>query len=162
MRIVAQHLEAQARKCQDPSEIDLFGRSAFNRYYYATFWIVRECLKTIDEAWAEPGHSQAPEILRGQVQRRIRKQLQTNVLPPGETAKLRSRANNSISALASLLDEARLVRTRADYKPEATATMSEGTILMAGVTSGEAARWLKLADTHTANIIDVCRKLGII
>jgi hypothetical protein len=162
MRRVAKYLEEKSISCKESDEIDVFGRSAFSRYYYATFWVVRSTLGAIDPKWAEPAHSVIPDILRGAVKKKITVQLKAGLLPHSQSAELRARANGSVSSLASLLEKAYLLRVTADYKPELTAIKSGGIITFGEMKISEAANWPKLADTHTGNLLDVCRKLGII
>ena len=61
LRSVAEHLSTHAKVLgSGDAEADAFGRSAFNRHYYATFLTVRELLVAIDIAWAKTPHAEIP------------------------------------------------------------------------------------------------------
>jgi hypothetical protein len=74
MRIVGDHLAEVAAKSGDATHFDLFGRSAFNRYYYSAFLSVRTALRTIDSRWATPSHQAVPAVLKGDVLARLKRQ----------------------------------------------------------------------------------------
>jgi hypothetical protein len=60
MHQVAEHLSLQAR-AMTGNDADAFGRSAFNRYYYATYLSVRELLASLDSSWETQRHSAIPD-----------------------------------------------------------------------------------------------------
>ena len=79
MELVGRHLEEQAeRRASMPVEFDLFGRSAFNRYYYATFLLARAMMRNFNPNWQGP-HKGFPDELIGSTGKVLR------------TAKLRAR-----------------------------------------------------------------------
>lgn len=77
MKIVGEKLSDWAVAEKDDGHVDLFGRSAFNRYYYSTFLITRELLRSLDPKWGTAAHKNIPEILRDS----LKKKLSTSWLP---------------------------------------------------------------------------------
>ena len=77
MEVVALFLQKEAikrvAKRAAPDECDLFGRSAYNRYYYATFLCVRNVLAKLDDSWAALPHKDYPALLKGTIKDKIRK-----------------------------------------------------------------------------------------
>ena len=57
MKIVGEQLESWALDRKVETERDLFGRSAFNRYYYAVFLLTREMLGEFKASWKKTMHA---------------------------------------------------------------------------------------------------------
>lgn len=117
MEIVAQHLQREAFARQTPHERDLFGRSAFNRYYYATFLDVKVRLAKLRPEWGgRIAHRDVPEALRGAVVRELacgrRRAEKADDL---EVVYLCQNAKHAARSLAQLMDESRETRVAADY-----------------------------------------------
>lgn len=85
MQIVAQQLEFWAKEKDKETERDLFGRSAFNRYYYAAFLVTREMLGALRPTWRHTAHAAIPELLEAGLKKRLIGQIR------------RSRAKNLIT-----------------------------------------------------------------
>lgn len=158
---VAQYLTERALATTLEDETNLFGRSAFNRFYYATFLTVRETLVTIDPSWAEPTHKQVPEILRGALVKRIKNQLNKGLLEPRETEQVKSLAMKYASDLANTLQTAYLIRIQADYKPEQRATRKGGSIHLYGLKTGDAAGWHQDAVRFSTALLNIAKKVGL-
>jgi len=111
MKIVGDHLAEVAQQSGDGSRVDLFGRSAHNRYYYSAFLSVRHALKTIDDKWATPTHQAVPEVLRGQVLNRLNRSIKSAVtsglISRAEGNDMQRRAANAACELSNLLASAR-------------------------------------------------------
>lgn len=120
MENVALFLQNKANSCTPESrDFDLFGRSAFNRYYYAAFLEVRSMLRDLNETWAEIPHADIPKLLTGQVRTTIkRKQRWATRLGETEAVQICIRGATSAHELAALMGEAYAVRVTADYYPE--------------------------------------------
>lgn len=162
MEIVAKHLEIEALRRTLADEIDLFGRTAFNRYYYATFWIVRNAVAQIDSKWSEPSHGDLPDLLEGKFIKRFRAELKKAEALGTPTLKLKIRANASASSLAALMRSAYYLRVQADYKPDAHAIQDGGVIVLKDTKSSIAANWPRRAETLTADLLDVARQISLI
>lgn len=120
MKTVARHLQEEAiRRTNNHDERDTFGRSAFNRYYYATFLNVKNALGSFKSDWNTIGHSKVPEVLRGKVNRELTagrsRALKTN---DHDTVAACSRAVTAANQLADLMEAAYATRVAADYQPE--------------------------------------------
>jgi len=120
METVALFLQAKAMTYTPGSrEFDIFGRSSFNRYYYAVYLEVRSMLGTINETWATAQHAKIPELLTGQVLKTIkRRRKRADRLDDNEASLICSRAAAAANDLADLMKEAYAVRVAADYSPD--------------------------------------------
>lgn len=128
MESVALHLKSEATRRTDIYEKDAFGRSAFNRYYYAAYLLVKESFAKLREEWAgDLPHAQIPEMLRGNVKNTLTKgKRRARRTEDHDTFNLCERAISAAMGLAHLMDEARVTRVVADYKPELLVDFSEG------------------------------------
>jgi hypothetical protein len=118
MERVALELQRTAMKRRDQvDDFDKFGRSAFNRYYYAVFLIVRDLMLEFNSRWAG-SHSSIPEMLRGTVRGEIsRFRSAANKRGNSEQSEAANRAIAAIHSLATLMEEANRLRVTADYNP---------------------------------------------
>jgi hypothetical protein len=168
MKIVGDHLADVARKSKASDKIgfDLFGRSAYNRYYYAVFLHVRMVLRTMDSKWAAPRHKDVPTIFRGKVVKRVEEQIEklekSNLIEPDQAKRMFSLAATAADELSMLLDSAREVRKVADYEPEIPVTR-EGPVIKLGDCKLDTARnWKQRAETQGKTILYVYGQLGLI
>ncbi|XHS78108.1 hypothetical protein ACFJGW_20660 [Burkholderiaceae bacterium UC74_6] len=120
MEIVARHLQQEAIRRGPADAADLFGRSAFNRYYYATFLEVKGGLGALRDEWTRNiAHADLPQILRGQVKKQLaagkRKAMRADDY---KSAGICASADSAAEDLAKLLDAGRATRVTADYHPE--------------------------------------------
>lgn len=119
METVALHLENEAIRRASPDERDSFGRSAFNRYYYATFLKIQIALRSQRPCWAKSGHSQLPKTLQDEVIKELKTNFQkSKKIGDAEMAKLCSEAISAAKSLATILTEGYAVRVTADYFPD--------------------------------------------
>jgi hypothetical protein len=165
VKIVGDRLSLIATASGNSREADLFGRSAFNRYYYASFLIVRETLKRIDNRWAEPSHAEIPDLLRGQVLKHIKKEVRSleenDLIAHGEAQSTINRAINATNALADLLSKAREVRRVADYEPDTMVTRVGSVMSLAEQTLDAAKGWPQRAEQQSGIILKTYADLGI-
>jgi hypothetical protein len=98
MRVVADRLADWAASEADADNADLFGRSAFNRYYYAAYLITREMLRKLDPKWAASGHRQIPDLLQKTVTKKARQSIKNaeknRLIDPGMASWLRQSLSN--------------------------------------------------------------------
>jgi hypothetical protein len=166
MKIVGDHLAGEAANRDDPTEFDLFSRSAFNRYYYSAFLSVRSVLKSIDPAWATPSHQSMPEVLKGEVLNRLKRQIR-NAQKTGQITQTKGNqlfhiAGTAASELSNLLTSARETRRLADYEPE-TRVAKNGSVTTLGEWTLEAARnWERRVDAQSKTILKIYVQLGLI
>lgn len=119
MEQVAHHLQkAAVARRSTPEDFDQFGRSAFNRYYYATFLSVRTLIKEFEPDWAG-GHATVPDMLNGSISKEInnfRKAAQRR--SEQEAVGICNRALSAAAGLAQMMKTANAVRVTADYNPD--------------------------------------------
>jgi hypothetical protein len=166
MRLVGDHLAVEAKTRGLVDERDLFGRSAFNRYYYSAFLSVRAVLKKIDPSWATPSHQSVPEVLKGEVLKRIKKEIQTSqkagLLSHSQGLQYYSAASAAANELSNLLVSARETRRVADYEPE-TKLLDNGQVLKLGKYSLEAAKsWEDRVKAQSGTILKIYAQLGLV
>ena len=120
MENVALFLQTKANSClPDSCDFDLFGRSSFNRYYYAVYLQVRSMLGDLNETWATAQHASIPELLTGQVMAKIKMQrARAARVRDNEAVEICNRAVASANELATLMRDAYAVRVTADYRPD--------------------------------------------
>ena len=120
MENVAHFLQTKAISCPDGSrDFDLFGRSAFNRYYYATYLQVRALLGNLDNTWLKAKHKNIPEILTGQVVKKINNnRVRLQKIGDSDAVGICNRAKTSALELANMMKDAYAARVMADYEPD--------------------------------------------
>jgi hypothetical protein len=127
MEIVARHLQNEAQSRSGGAERDEFGRSSFNRYYYATFLLVRSGLAKLRHEWSEIQHAAIPELLRGKVTEELKRG--RSRAQRASDSELVTQCNRSIAAaaaLAQIMDEGRMTRVTADYEPDVPVDFTTG------------------------------------
>jgi hypothetical protein len=136
MITVAYHLRNYACDLADAAELDLFGRSAFNRFYYACYWVIRTNLPHIVNDWTKMGHKALPDCLTGSVKKdtlntlsRLRK---AKTISDADFGRLHPRIVRSIGEIARLLEQGYSVRCTADYNPEFKATKTGNSLILDG------------------------------
>lgn len=115
---VASHLSAHALSHSSSDERDCFGRFAFNRYYYASFLMVKAELGIMRKEWNELPHASIPELLTGQILTGLKRGLKT--AQRSSDVELIAQCSQAIAAakeLADLLNKGKAVRLTADYFP---------------------------------------------
>ena len=166
MRIVGDHLAGEAANRGDATEFDLFSRSAFNRYYYSAFLSVRRVLKLLDPVWATPSHQSMPEVLRGEVLNRLKRQVR-NAQKTGQISQTKGdqlfhAAGTAAVELSNLLKSARETRRLADYEPEIR-VVRDGSATKLGEWSLEAARnWERRVEAQSNTILKIYATFGLI
>lgn len=120
MKRVAKHLRERALAIDDGDEADLFARSAFNRYYYSAYLIVRSGIQGLDPKWSgNVAHAQIPDMLRGQINSELRKHKNAAVkINDKDLVKALDLSVNAAKSLAEMMEKGRYARVSADYNPE--------------------------------------------
>lgn len=164
MRLVADHLREQALARAGTADFDGFGRSAFNRYYYATFLMIREKFYTMGilQAGQELPHSNVPERLRGTLKKELSK-ARIKILRSGDrelTGKISS-AESAAEDLARMIEEAKAIRTLADYEPETALVLSRRGFSLVDVDIDAARAWPQKAEGYLRVIESAWRQIDV-
>ena len=165
MEVVAERLEKIAIEERDENHEDSFGRSAFNRYYYASYLITRDMLRKLNPLWTRTGHSKIPSLLRDTIIKKIdvelRRQQKLGGLGLTNSKSTLNQARKAAEELSNLLKDAYEVRCVADYEPEQK-IFRDGAVLKLGEqTIGTARNWPHRASIHTKTLIKIWRGLGL-
>jgi len=119
MEIVAQHLHQEAIHRTSPIERDLFGRSAFNRYYYSMFIEVRASLAMLRPEWSRLAHAAIPDLLKGKVKDELKRgRKRAEKMGDFDVVSLCESALSATEALAKLMEQGYATRVTADYYPD--------------------------------------------
>lgn len=141
MKIVGDQLAAWALAQAEDDKKDLFGRSAFNRYYYAAFLSTRQMLGELDTAWKKTPHKEIPKLLKRTLKRELKLAIDKRILTRGEGMRVIEQHNKSVSDLADLLEQAYNARISADYEPEVRIQQTNKVISLGNHTLNSAKRW---------------------
>ena len=145
MKIVGDQLATWALAQTEDHKKDLFGRSAFNRYYYAAFLSTRQMLGEFETAWKKTPHGKIPDLLKRTLKRKAERALKSaidkDILTRGEGMQVIKQHNKSVSDLAGLLEQAYQVRISADYEPELRIQQTNKVISLGNHKLTSAERW---------------------
>jgi len=165
MHQVAEHLSLQARALTG-DDADAFGRSAFNRYYYATYLSVRELLASLDSSWETQPHSAIPNLLETTVMRLVRDQAKrmskSGLLTEAKQHSLAKQAGRASSDIASVLRVAYGVRVVADYRPDQRVGFQHAEFRLAEHSQTEARKWKMRVDRSKGVLMNISKELGIV
>jgi len=160
---VAEHLAQQA-KLRPPDIADAYGRTAFNRYYYAAFLSTRELLIHVERSWSQPRHNNIPTLLKKTLVERLRtdvNRLRTKgVFTDGKAKSVLNKAISSATEMASILETAYIARVTADYEPEQKVVFEASTFRLATYTEAEARHWPTRINRHKGIILNVMKEIG--
>ena len=162
MKTVADKLYQIALEDFDILHFDRFGRSAFNRYYYAAYLETRTLLAELDSSWARTSHANVPPLLRA-IKKQYADELkkQSGKLISTHDAKImRADLNLATEELASLLATAYEIRGLADYEPDIKITRNGSILELQKHTIHEASSWPRRTSIHTKTIRKIWNALG--
>ncbi|TDM06122.1 MAG: hypothetical protein C4K60_15855 [Ideonella sp. MAG2] len=162
MEDVAQHLQQEAIKRTDPGQRDEFARSAFNRFYYATFIPLSRSLADMKDQWTELPHKDVPELLRGSLIRELKLgKKRAEKLGDNDTAGLCARAISNCHEVAAIMETGYAVRVAADYKSEVRIDFSSGAdFKLSNVPVSIAKQWPKRVEAYVGSISAAMRQLS--
>jgi len=164
MKVVADRLRDIALHSNLDHEIDLFGRSAFNRYYYAAYLAVRKNLMEINSDWATAAHKNLPTILTIAINKsatRIAINLtKKGILTKSEESRILTSIKICGYELSKILQSGYEARSYADYFPEEIVTRESGNLSLHNYTTHEAQSWPKRAEKHAVQLLNIWRQLG--
>ena len=164
MEVVAQHLQHEATiRISEPSERDLFGRSAFNRYYYATFLITRSMFSNLNVDWTEVPHATYPELLQGKIRKRlVDGRRKANKVGDYELAKACNQAISAVRSLSEIMQLGFATRVTADYNPEIPVIfLKTSGFKLNSVLISDAHQWPSRARVLTATIEDAWIQINV-
>jgi hypothetical protein len=164
MQVVGKHLSDFAMSIRGMSPDDgLFARSAFNRYYYATFLASRQLLIETTGTRGLP-HKALPEHLTGQFQKTVKHQIdvgfKSGVLSNADRARMLSGLRDNTRVLRELLVMAYGVRVLADYEPDVPVEMKDDTYSLGASTLSAASNWARRAQMYCKNLRKIWKDLG--
>jgi len=164
LKVVGDKLRDVALQSTVPNEENLFGRSAFNRYYYSAFLITRSLMRRRREEWGRVSHASMPEVVRKARKEILDSQLKMvkkGISSGGITSDTKEGAI-AAAALATLLEEAYGIRVKADYFPEELVHRRRDELLFCSTNLSDAMRWSAKAQ-HFCNQIEYAwHQLGLI
>jgi len=164
MNRVGEVLRKYALSEGDASKKNLFGRSAFNRYYYAAFLITREMLAAIDPRWEKTPHKNIPALLQDSLCKPVLHRLKLNakqkLITDGESSRLRTKLTHATRNLADLMKRAYDVRRTADYEPESSIVVKDRDIILNSCTLTAANLWASRAGVLCKDIRKVWEDSG--
>lgn len=164
MQVVGERLSEIAMSIRGTSPDDcLFARSAFNRYYYATFLASRQLLADTIGTKGLP-HKTLPEYLIGTFAKTIKRQIEvefkSGVLSNTDRARMLGSLKHNTALLQNLLVTAYGVRVLADYAPETPVEIEQNTYSLGAATLSAASNWASRAQMHCKNLHKIWRDLG--
>ena len=142
MQKVGQHLQDHAQNVPGPDR-DAFARSAYNRYYYACFLLLRDSLQAKRASWGRCRHQQYPDLLTRNVYGGLN-EARKRAFKNGETDLLHliAAAQQATREMAKIIKRAYDVRLVADYQPEVRVDFGTSSgFALKGVDVTEARRW---------------------
>lgn len=164
LHFVGTTLSGEAKK-SNGDIADAFGRSAFNRYYYAAYLEVRSLLLMFNSRW-KINHDEAPNYLRKNLPKifreEINRQQKRHVITHAEGMKISSAVLHSGSNIAQVLEVAYKVRVISDYEPEEPVTFDQATFHLDSHSEVEAKGWLKTVEIHKSRILKHGKELDLV
>jgi hypothetical protein len=161
---VAEHLSKRADASVGHDSADAFGRSAFNRYYYASFHTVRDLLFALDESWAKVPHKNLPGLIEGDLIKRMKRlaeqQERLGALKASRRHSLLSQAQTAANDIATILRAAYAVRIAADYEPTKPVDFFDGGFRLVQHTNTEARNWANRVEKRKGILLRVCKESG--
>ncbi|MEQ1520817.1 MAG: hypothetical protein ABL936_06055 [Aestuariivirga sp.] len=157
MKIVAHHLQLEAHKRSASDEKDCFGRSAYNRYYYAAFLLARSALRTIYGTQVKFNHAEVPQYLETTVLKDIQKfKADAKKVGDLDLKDQCARSEHAARELARLLKSAYAVRTTADYEPEVRVVFEDAKrFTLNGLDITQAHEWPARVTTYSSQLVSV-------
>lgn len=164
MEIVALHLQEEANSRDQAVDKDAFGRSSFNRYYYAAFIEARNMMASLHTEWARMPHKQIPTVLRESVERDLKK-AKDRALRVDDRATLQAcvTAISAAKGLADLLERSFATRVVADYRLETMVVFNKkDDFTLNSVPISVARHWPSKARGFSTSIANGWRQAGVL
>jgi hypothetical protein len=144
---------------------DAYGRSAFNRYYYAAYLATRDLLIRFNPKW-DVSHAGAPELVESALPALVRKEAKrlqkVDALSHSDGQRICSGVASAGAAIGELLRTAYKVRVISDYRPEEQVSFEKSTFHLDAHSEGEARSWLSTVEMHKGRILKFGKELEIV
>lgn len=144
---------------------DAFGRSAFNRYYYAAYLSVRDLLLLLNSDWLAK-HADAPGLVEKNVvdliRAEARRQEKLGLISSAGCKSICSQAAKSAAEIANTLRTGYKVRVISDYSPSQLVSFERNTFVLDAHTEGQARAWLKQVELHKGQLLHISKDLGLV
>ncbi len=164
MKDVADKLKEIALAADNVHQIDQFGRSAFNRYYYAAYLAIRHTLLEIDDGWARSPHKSLPGILTDTVFKSAKRiAIRSNkkrLIDAAEMNHILSSIRICVDELSKILLSGYAARTCADYSPEINVKRISSDLILGNHTINAAKSWPTRAEMRAGQLLSFWRQLG--
>ncbi len=162
MEEVGNYLQREAIQRTDPHQRDLFGRSAFNRFYYATFIPLSNALAKMKPEWGGLPHKNVPTVLRESVIKGLKEgSKRANRVGDYDTVSVCSRAIDYCHQLADLMESGYAIRVTADYNSAVPVDFTLGTdFRLASVPVSAAKQWPGRAVAYVEAISNAWRQIN--
>lgn len=166
MKLVGEALNNLALENHPIADRNLYGRSAFNRFYYAAFLITREMLAFLDPNWKTTPHKEIPNRLRDTIRKRLKKSVdqfhKQGIVTLAEKSRLINRLNEATEELAEMLERAYDARVIADYKPDLLISIENNKVIRLQAHKLNSAKsWPDRASAYCKTIISVWKEAGL-
>ncbi len=165
MNRVAKHLEMHSIGLKDAVDIDLFGRSAFNRFYYSAYWTVRDSLSPIRPSISKQPHKNMPIYLKNSFKNYLLKKCTVleskKIIKPSESKRIQSIIRSQLMSISSSLENAYYVRCIADYYLEEKAILIGNKIRLGGMSSSDVSSIDTKVKSATDTLVKTCHENGL-
>lgn len=165
MRRVADHLEEVAVRSSTDDDLNYFGRSSYNRYYYSCYWAVRVSLNRFFKNWEKTGHADVPRKLRSSFKKLLldrSEELRSNgVMSDAEYNRNQAAIKGLIKGIADILQQGYDSRCIADYNPERKVVRDGVGLRLEGLKTSEFKKWDKLIHTRVNKLDKILNDLGL-
>jgi len=166
MKVVGEQLQNWAQEQKEDLKKDMFGRSAFNRYYYAAYLETRKSLGELNPVWKNEKHRAMPNTLittvRKPVIRELDKQVRKDIITKSERSKAVSSLKVATASLSDLLAEAYDLRCVADYEPEEPICIDNKLMSLKEYKLNSARDWPNKARAYCKTIRKIWRGAGLV
>lgn len=164
LHLVGTTLSVEAKK-NSGDVADAYGRSAFNRYYYAVYLATRDLLIRFNPKW-DVSHAGAPELVERALPALVRKEAKRlqkiNALTHADEQRISSGVAKAGAAIGELLRIAYKVRVISDYRPEEQVSFDKSTFHLDDHSEGEARSWLSTVEMHKGRILKFGKELELV
>lgn len=165
MKYVGNALSDLADADTDFSHKDLLGRSAFNRFYYASFLCTRKMLGELNPDWKGTAHKNIPTLLRTSIKKDVRNALRglehSGAISKSKSSQELSELTKTIGELAELLESSYSARILADYEPEILVTIDGKVIKLDMHKLTTASSWPDKTNAYCKIIFRIWRDAGL-
>jgi hypothetical protein len=164
MQVVGAHLAEVALSIQGRTpDDDLYARSAFNRYYYASFLASRKLIAETMGTKNLP-HAAIPAHLKGEFRKTFRRQIQSRfksgALSVSHHSRMLTDLSQNTQLLGKLLEDAYSVRVLADYEPDVPVEIKDNTFRLGISTLASAGHWAGTTEMYCRNLRQIWKDLG--